>query len=136
MCFGFCGSKAAKETGLQQQLHFAATKLLPVLRRELQNWTPLTQVRFPGAAEDFFLRVKFQCRFSHVCPYTPCAIACNNICAHVKDPLVHVRVRWIVETLKHPVCTVGWVARLCRSCLLYTSPSPRDRGISRMPSSA
>ena len=25
---------------------------------------------------------------------------------------------------------------LCRSCLLYTSPSPRDRSVSRMPSSA
>ena len=24
----------------------------------------------------------------------------------------------------------------CRSCLLYTSPSPRDRSVSRMPSSA
>ena len=31
-----------------------------------------------------------------------CAIACTNICAHVKDPVVHVRVRWIKETLKHP----------------------------------
>ena len=25
---------------------------------------------------------------------------------------------------------------ICNPCLLYTSPSPRDRGISRMPSSA
>ena len=24
----------------------------------------------------------------------------------------------------------------CRACLLYTSPSPRDRSVSRMPSSA
>ena len=40
-----------------------------------------------------------------------------NICAHVKDPVVHVRVRWIMETLKHPACTVGWVTRLCRSWL-------------------
>ena len=42
----------------------------------------------------------------------PCAVACINICAHVKDPVVHVRVRWIMETVKHPACTVGWVARL------------------------
>ena len=42
----------------------------------------------------------------------PCAIACTYICAHVKDPVVHVKVRWIMETLKHPACTVGWVARL------------------------
>ena len=34
-----------------------------------------------------------------------------NISAHVKYPVVHVRVRWIMETLKHPACTVGWVAR-------------------------
>ena len=45
----------------------------------------------------------------------PCAIACINICAHVKDPVVQVRVWWILETPKHPVCTVGWVARLCYS---------------------
>ena len=30
----------------------------------------------------------------------PCAIACIYICAHVKDPVVHVRVRWIMEILK------------------------------------
>ena len=35
-----------------------------------------------------------------------------NICAHVKDPVVHVRVRWIMETLKYLSTTVGWVARL------------------------
>ena len=35
----------------------------------------------------------------------------------LKDLLVYVRVRWIMETLKHPACTVGWVARLCRSWL-------------------
>ena len=28
-------------------------------------------------------------------------ITCINICAQVKDPVVHVRVRWIMETLKH-----------------------------------
>ena len=35
--------------------------------------------------------------------YTPlCAIACIYICVHVKDPVIHVRVQWIIETLKHP----------------------------------
>ena len=47
----------------------------------------------------------------------PCAIARINICAHVNDPVVHVRVRWIMKTLKHPACTVGWVVQLCRSRL-------------------
>ena len=49
--------------------------------------------------------------------HPPCAIACINICAHVKDPVVRVRLRCIMETLKHPACTVGWVARLCHSWL-------------------
>ena len=30
----------------------------------------------------------------------------------------------------------GDVVNLCALCLLYTSPSPRDRSLSRMPSSA
>ena len=47
----------------------------------------------------------------------PCATACINICAHIKDLVVHVRVWWIMETLKHPACTVGWVAQLCCSWL-------------------
>ena len=36
-----------------------------------------------------------------------CAITCINICVHITDPVVHVRVQWIMETLKHPACTVG-----------------------------
>ena len=48
---------------------------------------------------------------------TLCAIACINIYAHVKDPVVHVRVQWIMLTLKHPACTVGWVVQLCHSWL-------------------
>ena len=93
--------------------------------------TPPRQVRFPGVATDFSPRVNFQCRFltyvrTPQTPATPpnptptppqCTIACINICAHVKDPMVHVRVRWITETLKHPVCAVVLVARLCRSWL-------------------
>ena len=76
--------------------------------------TPLTQVRFPGAARDFSLRVIFQHRLFFGVRTPPCTIACIYICAHVKDPVVHVRVLWIMKTLKHPACTVGWVARLCR----------------------
>ena len=68
------------------------------------------QVRFPGAAKDFSPRVNFQCRLSYGVCTPPCAITCIDICAHVKDPVVHVRVWWIMETLKHPACTVGWVA--------------------------
>ena len=51
-------------------------------------------------------RVNFQCRFSYGVrtpphPFPVCAIACINIYEHVKDPVGHVRVRWIMETLKH-----------------------------------
>ena len=79
---------------------------------ECQTGTPPTQVRFPGAARDFSPRVTFQCRLSYDVRTPPCAIACMYICALVKDPEVHVRVRWIMETLKHTACTVGWVLSL------------------------
>ena len=76
-----------------------------------------TQVRFPSAARDFSPRVNFQCRLSHGVRTSPCTIACIYICAHVKDPVVHVRVRWIMDTLKQPACTLGCVAQLRRSWL-------------------
>ena len=84
---------------------------------EHRTGTLPTQVRFPWAARDFSRRVNFQCRLSQGVRTLPCAIACISICVHVKDPVVHARVRWIMETLKHLACTVGWVARLCRSWL-------------------
>ena len=37
----------------------------------------------------------------------PCAIACINICRHVEDSVAHVRVRWVMKTLKHSACIVG-----------------------------
>ena len=79
--------------------------------------TSPTQVRFPGAASRFSPRVNFQCRLSYGVRTPPCAFACIYIFAQVKDPVVHVRVRWIMETLKHPACTVSWVAPLCHSWL-------------------
>ena len=85
---------------------------------EHETGRPPTQVRFPGAARNFFFsKVNFRCRLSYGVRTPPYAIACTYICAHVKDPVVHVRVRWIMETLKHPACTVGWVARFCHSWL-------------------
>ena len=84
---------------------------------ERRTGTPLKQVRLPGAARDFCLTVNFQCRLSFGVRTPSCAIACINIRAHVKDPVVRARVRWIMETLKHPACIVRWVARLCRSWL-------------------
>ena len=59
---------------------------------ERRTGTPLMQVRFLGAARDFSPRVNFQCRLSYGVRTPPCATACGNICAHVKDPVVYVRV--------------------------------------------
>ena len=54
----------------------------------------------PHAANDFSARVNFQYRLSYGVGAPSCAIACINICAHVKDLVVHVRVRWIIENTK------------------------------------
>ena len=89
-----------------------------------QAGIPLGQVRFPGAAKEFSPEVNFQCRLSYGVRTPPCAIACINVCAHVKDPVVNVRVRWILETLKHAACNVGWVARLYRSWLSLGESNP------------
>ena len=95
---------------------------------ERRTGTPLTQVRFPCAARDFSPRVNFQCRLSSDARAPPCAIACIYIRAHVKDPIVHVRVRMTMKTLKYPACTVGWVARLCRSRLSPGKATRTSRG--------
>ena len=45
----------------------------------------------------------------------------------------------IVETAGYPIVSGGWTTNPAYptvTCLLYTSPSPRDRQKSRMPSSA
>ena len=82
-----------------------------------RDWHAADAGLIPRLGKGFSPRVNFQCRLSYGVRTTRCAIACINICVRVKDPAVHVRVRWIMKTLKHPVCIVGWVARLCRSSL-------------------
>ena len=72
----------------------------------------------PRCGKGFFLLESTFSADSLMCARTPpCAIACIDICAHVKDPVVQVKVQWIMETLKHLASTVGWVARLCCSWL-------------------
>ena len=72
----------------------------------------------PWCCKGFFFPGSIFSADSFTCVRTPlCAIACINIGVHVKDPVVHVRLRWIMETLTHSECTVGWGARLCRSWL-------------------
>ena len=92
------------------------TGLIPRCGKE--KYLP-TQVQFPGVARDFSPTVNFQCRLSYGVRTPSCTIACIYICAHVKGPAVHARVQRITETLKQPACTVGWVARLCRSWLSW-----------------
>ena len=93
---------------------------------EHRTGTLPTQVRFPGAARVFLPESVFSADSLTVSVHTPplpppprCAIAGIYFCAHVEDPVVHVRVGWIVETLIHPACTLGWVARLFR---IWLSP--------------
>ena len=74
---------------------------------EHRTVTSLTEVRFHGAARDFLSRVNFQCRLSFGVPTPPCAIACINICAHNKEPVVCVRYRWIMSTQTYPARTIG-----------------------------
>ena len=85
----------------------------------VQCWTgtPHRQIQFRSAVRDFSPKVNFQRRLSYSVCTPPCATACIYICVHIKDPVVHARFQWIMETLKHPACTIGWVARLCSSWL-------------------
>ena len=63
----------------------------------------------------------FHCRLSYSVHTPPCATACINICVHFKDPIVPINVWWIMETLKHPAWTLGWVARLSQLAFLRES---------------
>ena len=51
-----------------------------------------------------------------------------------ENPKDTVRIKF--ATAKDARATVRKVKRVRKSCLLYTSPSPRDATLSRMPSSA
>ena len=69
----------------------------------VEHWiaTLPTRVRFSGAAGDFS-PTQLSVQTLLQCLYILCAIVCIYICGQVKDPVVHVGVRWIMETLKHP----------------------------------
>ena len=65
------------------------------------------QVQCPSAASDFLPRDDVQCRLPFGVHTPSCAILCINICAHDKDPVVHVRVRWIMATQIYTACTIS-----------------------------
>ena len=54
---------------------------------------PLTQVRLPGVAGNFSPLVSFLYSLPYGVRTPTCAVACIKICAHAKEPVVHVRVR-------------------------------------------
>ena len=62
-----------------------------------------------SATRDFSAIVNSQCRLSYSVHASPCATACIYICVHIKDPVVHARVRWIMENTTIPSmhCWVG-----------------------------
>ena len=57
---------------------------------ERRTGTPLMQVWFPGATRIFLPESTFSSDISYGVRIISCAIACINICAHVKDPVVNV----------------------------------------------
>ena len=90
--------------------------------------TPLRQVRFPGAARDFSPTVNSQCRLSFGVRTPSCAIACINICTRVKDPVLLVRVRWIMATQTYPARTVSEKNNLLDDCGRSTERRRRGKG--------
>ena len=67
--------------------------------------------------------IKYLAEHNHWSPFGHCMLQ-----FHIKAPIFVAR-----QLVKHQV---GLVWNEISSCLLYTSPSPRDRQKSRMPSSA
>ena len=96
------GRHSARETDRRQGTGQGVAQFV-----ERRTSTPMRQVRFPGTARDFLPRVDFQWRLSFDVCTPPCAIACINICAHDKDPVVHVGVRWIMATQTYPASTIS-----------------------------
>ena len=63
----------------------------------------------------------------------------RNISSIEKTKKLTDKIKKIFKDKKYPILIDqegGRVNRLSKICLLYTSPSPRDRSVSRMPSSA
>ena len=93
-----CGLNHDKSTPMQSRLRGLGCSSVG---RALDRYAA-EPVRFPGMARDFSSRVNFQCRLSYGVRTLPSAIACINISAHVKDPVVHVRVRLDFGNTKTP----------------------------------
>ena len=68
----------------------------------------------PQCGKDFSPRVNIQCRLSYSVRTASYPHVRSHLLTfvHVKDSIVCVRVQWIMETLKHPARTIGWVVWL------------------------
>ena len=64
--------------------------------------------RFRFSADSILHKKSFRCDYK---PMSSVYTHTKRSHTHVKDPVAHVRVPWIMETLKYSACTVGWVAR-------------------------
>ena len=79
----------------------------------------------------FLLPFGFLCSRAHKKKHT-CSIACINICEHVKGPVVHVRVRWIMATQTYSGRTIAtklsawWVWLLNRRKKNLSRTKPRN----------
>ena len=83
-----------------------------VQRVELWTVASLMQVQFPGMGGDFppsQLSVQTLLR-SVVHPQVQ--LHALTAVLVLEDRVVHVRVPWIMKTIKHPACTMGWVVQL------------------------
>ena len=76
---------------------------------ERRTGTLLTQFSIPQCGEGFFFLPEstFSADSLTVSVHHCVQLHAIKICAHVKDPVVYVRVRWIMETLEHSACKVG-----------------------------
>ena len=66
---------------------------------------PTQTLRGGDVGSGFTSQSQLSHRLTFSVPTPPCAIACINICTQVKDPVVHVRIWWILATHKYPACT-------------------------------
>ena len=116
------------ESSVKQHLRSVTRKLLYEYNKRITRlaYRPL---RLPTS---FHLTARYRYALDHRTP--PCSTSSNRKASSrpgsLRDSSALTPYLWINTEL----CTQPW--RIDRSCLLYTSPSPRDATLSRMPSSA
>ena len=99
----------------------------------------LEQVKL-GASLPQILGFKFQnCRakmLTSLCRLTATLLSAGAIAVDALLPHLAPSMEKLAETTKRHAKKIEDASRLAGTCLLYTSPSPRDYAASRMPSSA